>query len=575
MNTPSGVTAPESDAAAAVRRAFYDGDLQGAANAGHAALAHLDALPQEPAVLATRARILLWLARSARRADQPDQALTRAYEGLAAARAAGDPRIECQLRAQTVHVLAGLGQCESALDEGYQVLQLSIDSRDVLAQAGAWLALGHVHWTQQQWRDGEKAYGQALDLARQCGDPEVRGLASNGIAAMEDHYATVARAEGRLTDAQVHARRSIELVGDFTLASAQVGDAYNAWSGGHNHACCLFALGEHAAARALLGEQLLALDGEAGFRRHLILQVLGDIEAAEGRTDLAIALQTEALEIALRLQMPMFAMNACRSLVDVLERSGDVRAALAQHRVYHDLYVQLASTRSQAHARAMAVKFETEKTLALAQAQRLRADLLASANSSLIEEKAQLQRFSMEDALTGLANRRKFDETWAQALQADALPAGRALALLDLDHFKRINDRYSHLVGDEVLRRVGALLLRTCRRQDLAARYGGEELVLLLEGVDRAQGLAACERVCVAIAAEPWRELHPQLQVTVSIGVVHEDEAPTPHARHALLATADARLYAAKQAGRNRVVGADLAPSDAHAVPAGRIGDAG
>jgi diguanylate cyclase (GGDEF)-like protein len=386
---------------------------------------------------------------------------------------------------------------------------------------------------------------------------------------MEDHYAAQARAEGRLADAQAHARRSIELVADFTRTSVEIGDSYNAWSGGHNHACCLFALGEHAVARDMLNQQLRELDGEAGFRRHLILQLLGDIEAAEGHTDLAIAHQTEALDIAARLQMPMFAMNACRSLVDALERNGEAHAALAQHRRYHDFYVQLASARAQAHARAMAVKYETEKTLALAEAERQRADRLALANTSLIEEKAQLQRTSMEDALTGLANRRHFDHAWAYALQEDALPPGRALALLDLDRFKCINDRFSHLVGDEVLRRLGALLQRVCRRHDLAARFGGEEFALILTGVDRAQALAACERVRAAVAGEPWLQLHPDLHVTVSIGVVHEEEASPPGQHNRLLATADARLYAAKRGGRNRVVGDDTASSSGPPPPAG------
>jgi diguanylate cyclase (GGDEF)-like protein len=330
-----------------------------------------------------------------------------------------------------------------------------------------------------------------------------------------------------------------------------------------------FALGEHGAARDMLNEQLRGLDGEAGFRRRLILQVLGDIEGAEGRTDQAIARQTEALDIAVRLQMPMFAMNACRFLVVALERSGDARAALAQHRLYHDFCVKLASSRAQTHARAMTVTYETGKALALAEAQRRRADQQTSANTSLIKEKAQLQRTSMEDGLTGLANRRHFDQAWALSLQEGALPAGRALALLDLDRFKCINDRYSHLVGDEVLRRPGALQLRSCRRHDLAARFGGEVFAMTLTGVARAQALAACVRVRAAVDSEPWWQLDPDLQVTLSIGVVHEDEARPSGQCHGLLATADARPCAVKRCGRNRVVGDYTPSSRGPATPAG------
>jgi diguanylate cyclase (GGDEF)-like protein len=94
----------------------------------------------------------------------------------------------------------------------------------------------------------------------------------------------------------------------------------------------------------------------------------------------------------------------------------------------------------------------------------------------------------------------------------------------------------------------------------MAARFGGEEFALILTGVDRAQALATCERVRVAVANEPWNQVHPDLHVTVSIGLVHEDEANTAGRSPGLLATADARLYAAKRGGRNRVVGYDGAP---------------
>ena len=549
---------PGSDEGAldTMKRSFYGGDLPAVVRVGQALLATID--PDSPAAGAqtSRARALLWLVRCARRADELDTALAHAYAGIGAARAAADSRLECQLRAQYVHVLASLAQNETALDEGYELLRRAVGSGDTLAQAACWLALGQVHWTMQQWHDGEQAYVQALTLGRLCDDKEICGLASNGIAAMEDHYATAARAAGRADDAQAHARRSFALLEDFTRNSLEIGDAYNAWIGTHNQACCLFGMSEHEAARDLLNTQLRLLDDERGSRRNLILQELGRIHLAQGRYQLAIACQTEALEIAERLQVPMLAMDACGALVDALERSGDCAAALAQHRRYHALYVQLASSRGQAHARAMAVMYATEKTLALAETERQRADLLASANSSLVQEKAVLQRSSMEDALTGLANRRHFDLALEDALGAGGTSLDRALAMIDVDHFKRVNDRFSHLVGDEVLRRLGALLQRCCRKQDLPARFGGEEFALILTDVDQPTAWAACERLREAVEAEPWAAVHPDLQVTISIGVVHAGEAGVAREPQGLLTTADSRLYAAKHGGRNRVVGA-------------------
>jgi diguanylate cyclase (GGDEF)-like protein len=540
----------------AMKLAFYSGELPAAMSAGHALLAAMDPETLDTGRQSTRARVLLWLVRCARRADEFDGALVHTYTGIAAARAAGDARLECLLRAQHVHVLASLGQNEAAMDEGYKVLRLAVDSGDTLGQAECWLALARVHWTMQQWPEVEQAFTRAQTLGRLCDDMEICGLATNGIATTEEQHAAVARAAGRADEAQANARRALDLMETFTRISLKIGDAYHAWIGGYNQASCLFAMGEHEAARKQLQMQLKPLEGERGARHLYIVQLLGDIHLAEGRHDLAIACQTEALELAERLQLPLLAMEACRSLVEAHERRGDHREALAQHRRFHAFYVQLASKKAQAHARALAVMYQTERSLALAEAERDRADRLASANSGLVQEKAMLQRSSMEDSLTGLANRRRFDQALEETLGPDGAPRDRALAMIDVDHFKRINDRFSHLIGDQVLQRLGVLLQRCCRRQDLAARYGGEEFALILVDVDLPAARAACERLRATVEAESWSELHPDLQVTVSIGFVHAEENNASGEPYAMLAVADHRLFSAKHGGRNRVVGA-------------------
>jgi diguanylate cyclase (GGDEF)-like protein len=546
--------APDHDGAALeeLRQHFYGGDLAAAASAGERLLSSTDPHDGDPVVQGRRAVVLLWLTRCARRADTLDVALEHAYQGVAAARAARDSRLTCQLQAQYVHVLASLGQNEGALEEGYEVLRQAVDGGDTLAQAACWLALGQVHWTMHQWTSGEEAYTEALRLGRLSGDCEVSGLASNGIAAMEDHKATEARAAGRIDEAEACSRRSLALLVDFTDSSLMIGDSYNAWIGTHNQACCLLAMGDHHTARAMLEQQLALLDEEHGSRHNLIFQVLGDIHLAEGRYDAAIACYTEAVQIAESLQVPLLAMDASRGLVDALEGKGNHRAALEQHRRYHELYVRLASIKAQAQARALAVMYETEKTLALAETLQRRADQLASVNSSLVAERVVLRRDSLQDALTGLANRRHFDRVLANRTHQEISPLGFALAMIDVDRFKRINDRFSHLTGDEVLRRLGALLQLHARQLDLPARYGGEEFALILVDVDRSTARHVCERLREAIESEPWSALHADLRVTVSIGVVHAHEAVGE--TDALLSMADERLYAAKRNGRNRVV---------------------
>jgi len=130
------------------------------------------------------------------------------------------------------------------------------------------------------------------------------------------------------------------------------------------------------------------------------------------------------------------------------------------------------------------------------------------------------------------------------------------VAMLDIDHFKQINDRYSHAIGDRVLQQLAALLRSHCRDQDLPARYGGEEFVVVFSGVGLQRAVAICERLRASIEAWDWETIADKLRVTTSIGVW--DLATSNNAQGGL-ASADALLYEAKAAGRNRVI-SRLAP---------------
>lgn len=164
-----------------------------------------------------------------------------------------------------------------------------------------------------------------------------------------------------------------------------------------------------------------------------------------------------------------------------------------------------------------------------------------------------LRRQSTTDELTGLYNRRWFDETLRRELfRAERKRAALAIVMIDLDHFKHMNDTYGHEAGDLVLRAVGQCLRDGVRRSDVACRYGGEELVLVLPECDGAAALRCAETIRTAIAALALQQGDVLLPaVTASFGVAvwpaHGDDAAT------LLQAADRALYAAKHGGRNRV----------------------
>ena len=153
------------------------------------------------------------------------------------------------------------------------------------------------------------------------------------------------------------------------------------------------------------------------------------------------------------------------------------------------------------------------------------------------------------DPLTGLHNRRYLDR--ARGGGTLALSGPVSLAVIDLDHFKAVNDRFGHPVGDRVLMRVAALLVEELRAEDVIARTGGEEFMVLMPRTTAEDAWACCERLRAAFHAEPWDRLAPGLTLTTSIGVV---SAPDAGDLDGLERDADDRLYAAKRAGRDRAV---------------------
>jgi two-component system cell cycle response regulator len=161
---------------------------------------------------------------------------------------------------------------------------------------------------------------------------------------------------------------------------------------------------------------------------------------------------------------------------------------------------------------------------------------------------------AVTDDLTGLYNRRYFDRHLNVMLgKAQAQERDLALMILDIDHFKAVNDNYGHDIGDAVLREFSARLKRNVRGVDLACRFGGEEFVVLMPDTDVASAEMVAERVRQAIAERPFEVgVQRPLSVTVSIGLsLNENAADTPES---LIKRADVALYRAKREGRNQVV---------------------
>ena len=164
---------------------------------------------------------------------------------------------------------------------------------------------------------------------------------------------------------------------------------------------------------------------------------------------------------------------------------------------------------------------------------------------------AQMRELSLRDALTGLHNRRHFDAQCAQFFaSAQRYERPFSVMLCDIDHFKSVNDRFSHATGDEVLRRLGEILQQNMRGSDLVARYGGEEFVVAFPETSLTQARDACEALRQRVEAYPWQEVHPDLRITISMGLCGDTHVAS---FERMLEVADAQLYNAKRGGRNQV----------------------
>jgi diguanylate cyclase (GGDEF)-like protein len=186
-------------------------------------------------------------------------------------------------------------------------------------------------------------------------------------------------------------------------------------------------------------------------------------------------------------------------------------------------------------------------------------DELARANAGLRDANRTLETLAITDGLTSLFNRRHFQDTLeSETRRAEQQGRPVSLLLLDIDHFKQYNDRHGHPEGDAALRRVAAQVTKGIRSSDMAFRYGGEELAILLPGCPKAQAAEVADKIRNAIRNHPQRPGRFGGPLTVSIGVAtFPDDARAPSI---LMECADAALYAAKAQGRDRVIVSSVKP---------------
>ncbi|GAA2510854.1 hypothetical protein Ahu01nite_071790 [Winogradskya humida] len=489
-----------------------------------------------------RARALTILAFCERMEDRYPEGVAAGQAAIELAQQTGDLATEARARSVVARILLTIGETDDAVLESRTALDIAELSGDLTSCMIAFTAFTNVCLAIGQFDLALEYCERASEIARMTGDDIACGMLMDTAGCVYVEQAVAAQESGDVTGAAALFRRAVKLSREAMLVARRNGHRRYEAGALANLAEGLAALGQPEKALRLLESWQADPELDTAYTLTHHLDTRGAICLALGRYDQAVECFAAALELA---EGKKSAMVYHEHLAEAHERNGDPVRALMQFKAFHTLYVQVASESAQRGARVAAVRWETTQAHARAEQERARAEALSSTNLELSRRTEDLLQQSREDPLTGLANRRAMERLLEHGL------GDRAIAMIDVDHFKNVNDTFSHPVGDAVLRHLGQILRTSCRAGDVAIRYGGEEFALLFHRAEDESVRAAAERVRAAVEDYDWNAVATGLAVTVSVGVATGSDANT--AAEAL-ALADQRLYQAKRTGRNRVV---------------------
>jgi diguanylate cyclase (GGDEF)-like protein len=459
-----------------------------------------------------------------RRRGDYGEALRHHFAALEVQKTLNDCAGEAEVRRNIARTHANAGDLARALEEYAASLNLYYELGDEQGASLVRFGMGCVMGDLGQFADALRLHEPALQYFRARGELAMAAASEGNVGV--SHWKL-----GDRDTASVHfdaARALARSAGDLDI-EVQVLTIV---------ARLRLETGDSAAALALFREVLAIGDRlNLPVQRAAAYLGIGQVFASMGHREEALSALLTALGIAETGGPGEQRADIHGAIANVYESNGDSERALCHFKTYHALYAQMRSAEADRRLAQLMVVADRRERDRESGHLRERADLL--------------ERLSREDSLTGLSNRRDLDER----LRAEWARAGRyqhplSVALADIDHFKSINDRYSHATGDAVLRVVADIMREHTTQNDLVARHGGEEFAFLLVETSIDDARCVCERIRTAVADYDWQSMGHGLGVTVSIGIVDGLAHADPDAA---MAAADAQLYRAKRLGRNRL----------------------
>ena len=446
------------------------------------------------------------------------QAAQLAVEVNAWASAQGPRSLQARSHLVLSSVFEGIGDTASTLDHAVRAYELLDAAAAPALERGIYLQrLADASALVGSADEARRRYAEAEAAFADVGDPERLLTVLNNLAVLE--YET-----GNTTAALAAAQRLAQFCGPDGMHPSYAETIARAHLGA----------GDLEAAETMveLGLEIWRGRGDAQAVTPAELALTHvEILMAQDRLDEATTHLDHCFQVCAERDLRGIRVQAMKVQAALFAARGDHAGAYEAHRAFHEEFLTVRSHQQEAAAR-------TRQALA-----------------QTAEARAEAQQFwhqARTDPLTELVNRRFVDEELPRLLK-DAVHRGEPLvaAIVDVDHFKAINDRFSHDVGDQVLRHLAATMAAAARDRGFAARLGGEEFLFVQVGVPTAEAVSRLEELRLTVAARDWQDVDPALAVTISTGVAVAEETDT---QLTLLARADARLYRAKQTGRNRIV---------------------